>query len=128
MTTDEVLFFHPVPEALPLYAALSEKILEAFPNTAVKVQKTQITFRARYNFAFVSLRRIRGCPEVFLIVTFGLSRRETSPRIALAVEPYPNRWTHHVIISDEGQIDAELMSWLQEAHDFAQIKGFCRRR
>ena len=122
MTIDEVLFFDPMPQALPLYAALSQKVLEAFPGVSVKVQKTQITFHARYGFAFVSLRRIRGCPAVFLIVTFGLCHRVTSPRIALAVEPYPNRWTHHVIVSDACQIDTELMGWLREAYTFAQIK------
>lgn len=92
------------------------------PDTALKVQKSQITFRARYGFAFVSLRRMKGCPEVFLILSFGLSHRLDSPRIAVAVEPYPNRWTHHVILSEVGQLDSELMDWLQEAHDFALTK------
>ena len=122
MTTEELLFFDPIPRALPLYEILSEKLLAAFPNITVKVQKTQITFRERYGFAFVSLRRIKGCPEVFLILSFGLGRRLDSPRVAAAVEPYPNRWTHHVIISNRSQIDGELMGWLREAHEFALTK------
>ena len=122
MTTEELLFFDPMPRALPLYEILSEKLLTAFPTITVKVQKTQITFREKYGFAFVSLRRIKGCPEVFLILSFGLSHRLDSPRVAVAVEPYPNRWTHHVIVSDESQIDGELMCWLREAHNFALIK------
>ena len=122
MTTDELMFFDPMPGALPLYEALRREILSGMPDTAIKVQKSQITFSARYGFAFVSLRRMRGCPKVFLIVTFGLSHRLDSPRIAIAAEPYPNRWTHHVIVSQPEQIDHELMGWLREAHDFALIK------
>lgn len=116
------MFFDPMPRALPLYEGLSGKLLTAFPNVSVKVQKTQITFREKYGFAFVSLRRMKGCPEVFLILSFGLSHRLSSSRVAVAVEPYPNRWTHHVIISDKSQIDGELMGWLREAHDFALTK------
>lgn len=122
MTPDELLFFDAMPGALPLYEVLRNRLLAQCPDTALKVQKSQITFRARYGFAFVSLRRMKGCPEVFLILSFGLSHRLDSPRIAVAVEPYPNRWTHHVILSEVGQLDSELMDWLQEAHSFALTK------
>jgi hypothetical protein len=88
------------------------------------VQKTQISFSCRYNFAFASLpiRRRKGWPKHCVIVSFGLFDRLASPRIAVAVEPYPNRWTHHVIISDERELDAELMGWIAEAHAFSQSK------
>ena len=122
MTTDELMFFNTMPGALPLYEALRQKLLAEFPDATLKAQKSQITFKARYGFAFVSLRRMKGCPEVFMIVSFGLSHRLSSPRVAVAVEPYPNRWTHHVIVWEEGQLDDELMGWLREAHDFALTK------
>ena len=61
-------------------------------------------------------------PEVFIIVSFGLSHRLNSPRIAIAVEPYPNRWTHHMIVFEAEQLDDELIGWLREAYDFAQTK------
>ncbi len=122
MTSAEMLFFNDRPEALPLYAALAERMLAAFPNVTVAVKKTQITFRERYGFAFVSLRKMKGCPEVFIIISFGLPRRLDFPRIHIAVEPYPNRWTHHVIVANASQIDDELMRWLTEAHDFALVK------
>ena len=122
MTGDELLFFNAMPGALPLYEALTQKLLAAMPDTVVKVQKSQITFQARYGFAFVSLRRIRGCPPVFLILTIGLGRRLDSRRVAVAVEPYPGRWTHHLLLSQPDQLDGELMAWLREAHDFALTK------
>ena len=122
MTADELLFFSPMPEALPLYAAFREKLLAAFPDTTVKAQKSQITFKARYGYAFVSLRRMKGCPPVFFILTFGLGRPLSSPRIAMAVEPYPNRWTHHMIIARAEDLDDEVMGWLAEAHTFALTK------
>lgn len=122
MTPDELMFFNSMPEALPLYAALSQRLLAAFPTVLVEVRKTQITFREKYGFAFVSLRRMKGCPKVFLIVSFGLSHRLDAPRIAMAVEPYPNRWTHHVIVGSGEEIDDELMGWLAEARGFALVK------
>ena len=122
MTTDELMFFNTQPLALPLYEVLREKLLTACPDTALKVQKSQITFKAKHGYAFVSLRRLKGCPAVFMIVTFGLSHRLDSPRIAVAVEPYRGRWTHHTIVSETEQLDDELMGWLREAHDFALVK------
>lgn len=122
MTADELMFFNAMPGALPLYEILRNNLLTEYPDTVLKVQKSQITFKARYGYAFVSLRRMKGCPAVFMIVSFGLSHRLDSPRIAAAVEPYPNRWTHHTIVSEAGQLDSELMGWLREAHDFALVK------
>lgn len=117
-----LLFFSGRPGAAALYEALFDKISEAFPDTEVKIQKSQISFKARYGYAFVSLKKMKGCPEIFIILSFGLDRRIESPRIAVAVEPYPRRWTHHVIISSNEQLDDELMDWLRQAHDFALVK------
>ncbi len=122
MTTDELLFFNSRPQALPLYAALSETLLSAFPDATVEVKKTQITFRARYGFAFVSLGRMKGSTPSSLVLTIGLRRRLDSPRVAVAVEPYPNRWTHHFVLHDAAELDEELMDWLREAHSFALTK------
>lgn len=122
MTGDELLFFNAMPGALPIYDALRTYITETWPQTAVKVARTQITFRDRYGFAFVSLRRMKGCPETFLIFTLGLPYRLSSSRAALAVEPYPGRWTTHFILSHPDQVDGELKGWIDEAHAFALAK------
>lgn len=122
MISDELFFFNANPKALPLYAAFAKQMLKAFPNVTVEVKKTQITFRERYGFAYVSLHKLKGCPEIFIIVSFGMPHRLDSPRIHVAVEPYPNRWTHHIIVTDVEEIDNELMGWITKAHDFALVK------
>ncbi len=124
LTTDEVLFFNAHPALLPLYEALREKILTAWPQVSIKIAKTQISFRNRYIFAMVSLpaRRRRSWPEGYLLLSFGLGCRLDSPRIAQAVEPYPHRWTHHVLLTEPSQLDGELMGWVAEAYRFAMAK------
>lgn len=122
MTIDELLFFDRMPQSLPLYEVLSRQITAAFPNVTVTVHKTQITFAEKYGFAFVSLRKMKGCPATFLIVSFGLAHRLDHPRILMAVEPYPNRWTHHVMVRRVEELDDELMGWLAEARTFALAK------
>ena len=39
----------------------------------------------------------------------GLSRKLENSCIAYVVEPYPERWTHHILIKSEDEIDAELI-------------------
>lgn len=122
---DVPFFFRSSPLALPLYLALEERILTAFPETHIRVQKTQISFSNRRNFAFASLlpaRRAALRPDPFLTVTVGLSQRLESPRVDAASEPYPGRWTHHIVIGSEEEIDGELMGWIRQAAEFSAGK------
>ena len=48
--------------------------------------------------------------------------RLDSPRVAVATEPYPGRWTHHIVICDPAEVDDELMGWVREAAAFAAAK------
>ena len=123
MTEQELQFFMGADEALPLYAALREKVLALFPDTEIRVAKTQITFRERYGYAFVSTRRMgKNCPRVFINLSFGLGFELKSPRIFAASEPYPGRWTHHTRITSSGELDAELLGWISAARGFALAK------
>ena len=56
------------------------------------------------------------------MVTFGLEHQVNSSRIAVAIEPYPNRWTHHLLLTEPSQIDIELLDWLQKAYWFSEQK------
>lgn len=125
MNQNVLLFFDKNPEALPLYEALEERILAEIPDVAIKVQKTQISFSNKHNFAFVSflpVRKAKERPNIYIVVTFGLSYRKESPRIDVATEPYPNRWTHHMMISRTEEINSELMGWIKEAAAFSAGK------
>ena len=125
MDEQVLLFFDKVPDALPLYAELERRILAEYPDTRIKVQKTQISFYNRHLFACVSFAKVRkkaDRPDSYIVVTFGLEHRVDSPRIDIATEPYPNRWTHHVLISDLSEIDDELMGWIRETAEFSDRK------
>ena len=127
MDFDTMAFFEAQkhPEALPLYEALEGRILAEVDSVRIKVQKSQITFYNRRLFACASFARVRRkaeLPPCWLVVTVGLARRLDSPRVAAATEPYPGRWTHHVVISDPAEVDDELMGWVREAAAFAAAK------
>ena len=118
-------FLNQMPAALPLYEQFERRIFAELEGVTVKVQKTQISFVNRHLFACVSFARVRkkkDCPNPYLVITFGLDRKVESPRIDVATEPYPNRWTHHLLISKAEEIDGELIAWVKEAAAFAAYK------
>ena len=116
-------FFEKAPGTLPLYLALEEKLRSLCPAVEIRVQKTQISFYAPCLFAMAWLPRRKADREQGMLgVSFGLNRRDGSPRITEAVEPYPGRWTHHLLLAGPEELDAELLSWLEEALAFSQIR------
>ena len=119
--SDVWMYFDGHPEERVLYEVLFGLLERRFPDARVKVQKSQISFYNRHLFAAASLpvRRKKNWPERCILVTFGLEHRLESPRIAVATEPYPNRWTHHVVVARAEELDEELMDWLEEAYTFA---------
>ena len=122
--SDVLFFFSGHPLELSLYQALFSRMQDAFPDASVRVQKSQISFYGRHFFAAVSLpvRRKKSWPEHCIVVTLGLPQRLISPRIAVAVEPYPSRWTHHILIDCSEQLDDELMDWIQASWEFSESK------
>ena len=111
-TVNELLFFDSKPDALALYEAFREAVLEKVPNDR----------RMFAAVSFAPVRKAKDRPKSFLTITFGLAYRKESDRIDAAVEAYPNRWTHHVMIGSVEEVDEELLSWIVEAADFAQNK------
>ena len=122
MSGDELFFFNEKPAALPLYEAFAKRLFAEIGDVTVKVQKTQISFSNKYNFAFVSflpVRKAKERPKTYITVTFGLGYKKESSRIDAASEPYPNRWTLHMLIASVEEIDDELMGWIKEAAEFS---------
>lgn len=124
LTPALLAFFDGAPEEFSLACALLEGILAACPGSAAVVQKTQITLKGRHVFAALSLpRRSRDRKAHRLTLTLGLARRLESPRVDLATEPYPGRWTHHFLLSAPEDLDGSMLAWVQEAYAFAEGKG-----
>lgn len=124
MNADFSHFFHSLPAALPIYEALERRLRAEIEGIAISIHHNQITFRKKRNFgcAWLPIRRIKDRPEIHLIVSFVLDHRIEHPRIAEANEPYPNRWTHDVVVADAAEVDEQLMEWLQEACAFGLSK------
>ena len=120
MEPEEYLFFAGRPQELALYELFRRQLLAEVGQVQIKVQKTQITFAGRYGFAFVSHPRRKK--DRGILVSFGLGRHEDSARIWQSVEPYPGRWTHHILVSSPEEMDKELMGWMKEAEWFANTK------
>ena len=125
LTLDELMFFEGNPGALTLYEALRQRMEEAWIPGTFQAKKSQISFVNRHIFGAASLLKVlraKDRPNPYLTVTFGLDHRADSPRIHGAVEAYPHRWTHHIMIGRPEELDGQLMEWLKEASLFAAQK------
>lgn len=125
MDADTLLFFEQQPAALPLYEAFHDAVLKRHPDARIKIQKTQISFSNRYIFACASFLRVKKkkeLPDPYLVITLGLPYPLESPRVAVKTEPYPGRWTTHIVIGSEEEVDEELLDWTEEAYCFAGRK------
>lgn len=124
ITLDEQMFWEKWMPLLPLYESLKERLMKAHPDMKIKVSKSQISLYNRHMFAMVSppVRRKKDWPKNYIMVSFGLPYQVHSSRIAMSVEAYPNRWTHHVLVESADAIDETLLAWIDEAYSFSQSK------
>ena len=125
MNDEVLLFFNEHPAMLPVYEKLERLIFTEIVNTRIRVSKTQISFSNKYGFAYVSFnpcRRAKERPENWMTVSFGLGHALASQRVDASAEPYPGRWTHHVMVGTDEEIDEELMGWIHEAAASAASK------
>lgn len=126
LSTDELMFWDRNTDVLPLYHAFAQKLFACFPDTSMRVQKTQITYAHRHVYACVSYANIKPkaeLPAACFLLTLGLPYPLESRRVALKSEPYPGRWTTHILIDSETALDAELFSWIRQAYDFSLRKA-----
>ena len=122
---DVLMFFAGHMAVYPLYEKFEAELLRRHPGTRIKVQKTQISFYDRHMFACVSFLREKQkaeLPENWFVLTLGLPGPIPSDRAAVKTEPYPGRWTNHIVLSREDDLDEELFGWLEQAYAFAQCK------
>lgn len=125
MTNKEIeAFFAGKPEAKALFMAVERKI-QAIGPAIIKVSKTQISFATRTQFAWVwmPLPTDRKRPLHSLVLSFGGGRRIVNDQIVEAIEPYPGRWTHHVIIAEAADLTSAVDAWIREAYRFSETRG-----
>jgi len=124
LTTDELLFFNSFPDMLPIYENVMTWLTDRYEDVSIKVGKTSISLRNKFVFATISLpwRSVKGWPKRYLLFSIGLSYHKESDRVRYATEPYPNRWTHQILIESYAEFDDELKNWLDEAYTFAKTK------
>lgn len=123
--SDELMFFEGHAAAVPLYVAFAGALFERFPATSLRIQKTQITFSGRHVYACVSFSRVKKkaeLPDPYIVITLGLPYALASHRVAVKTEPYPGRWTTHIVVGTQAELDDELWAWVGQAYGFAESK------
>ncbi|WP_295579662.1 DUF5655 domain-containing protein [uncultured Oscillibacter sp.] len=117
----EAFFCQWKPELVPVARAFLDRCLERWPETAVVTQKSQVGLRDPRPYCALwppTHGGFRRRPRDFLVVSLFLPERLDSPRVEAAVEPYPGRWTTHLLLSAPEEVDEELLEWVAQARRF----------
>jgi hypothetical protein len=117
--TLEELFARSEPSVLEL-ARTYVSMLHSLGDVQVIPQRTRLVCVARVRFAGLSPRK-----DGFL-ASFSLHRWLDSPRIVKTAD-YGPRWrSHYVLVQSQADLNDELMTWLQEAHDVVGMQSGLR--
>ena len=103
------------PVALAAFRRIQDAVAALGP-AQVRLSATQVTWACRRGFAFLWLPGrwlgARGAPAVLSIAAI---RSIPSPRWKQVVEVRPGLWMHHLELVDAEDVDAEVVTWLDEA-------------
>ena len=121
LTDEAALFFLQRPEDLPLWEAMGPWLETYFPDAEMIVHRTQITFRRRTGFLFLSLPPRKYAPKgtPCIQVSFGLFRPLSDRRVFASAHPTARRYTHHTLVHGPEELDAWLLNLLCEAAEAA---------
>lgn len=117
------------PESYRLFQAV-QRYIESIGPVNIEAAKTQVAFSLTTKFAWVWLPQmwIKEANEGSITLTFDLGRHVRHERIKQAVEPRPGRWTHHVVIEKESDLDDNVREWLREAYRQVEVRRQAARR
>ena len=121
MTADELNLLGKQPTLINVYEHLRKQVLMLFPQSEVRVHKTQISFRDPMPFCYVWLpdrRMDKSRGDTYLMVTLMLGERLQHSRVAQCVEAYPGRFTHHLSLGSQQEVDQQLVEWIRQSHAF----------
>jgi hypothetical protein len=104
-------------EMRPLYNAVSEKILKAFPDTQLIPKKTYLSFTATREFAAINIKP----KEIRLGIDLGdIAITETLQKSKLS-GPMP-RISHMIVLTDLNQFDKKVLEYLQLSYNRSHKK------
>ena len=107
------------PEVLSILRPLLMGALARWPEMQIVTQKSQVGFSDPRPFcAIYPPRAARDRKTHALGFSLFLPRPVASHRIAMTTEPYPGRWTNHMILTSPEDVDEELWQWMAEARRF----------
>ena len=117
MTVEE--FFAGREESRRLFEAIQRRVAH-LGDVTMKVSKSQIAFRRKRNFAIVWVPgKYLDSRTAPLVLTLSFPHPDGSKRWKQIFQISPKRFTHHLEIFKETDIDAEVYGWLKLAWDAA---------
>ena len=120
-TIDEALSIRRagVEKPILLFGALQDPEIELAADNRITINSCSLEYSR--HVAEV-LQRCGKRKDPYILVSFGLEAPLADPRVAAVVEPYPNRWTHHVPVGESDEVDDQLLAWIDWAHAFSKRK------
>lgn len=111
-------FFTEYPETHKLFTLICSYI-DSLGEINVEVMKTQISFGTKKKFAWIWLPQtwVKGAPANGVVLTVGLRRRIEHPKVKEIKEPYPGRFTHHIVLLNKSDFNDDIKGILKEAYD-----------
>ena len=117
----EAFFAARRPEALPSVRAFLLGALERWPEAEIVTQKSQVGLRDPRPFCALTVqgKRIKGREIPGAVLSLFLPRPLEADCLLMAVEPYPGRFTNHLILpADPADFEEALWAWTAEARRF----------
>ena len=114
-------FFIEKPIQLELFLRINE-FISSLGKVKIKATKSQILFAGKRQFAWIwmPMEWDKKRPPNSIVLSFSLGEHIKDSQIAQAVETYPGRWMHHVIIKTETDFNVTVKRWLKDAYDFGK--------
>ena len=62
--------------------------------------------------SFLRVKKKAELPDNYFVLTLGLPYPLESGRVAVKTEPYPGRWTTHIVTSEMSDLDEAVFAWV----------------
>ena len=110
-------------EAYGLFSAV-RRYIESIGPVNISATKTRVSFRGKTRFAWVWLPQMWDEKQKAgsITLTFDLGRQIQRPKASNDAHSHSGRWTRHVIIESESDLNEKVCGWIHEAYLYAQEK------